>query len=137
MIVSTQPVDPTLPAATGSDEVSAQRISTYVQLTVQQAPRGRRDSGLAPARPPDPARRPAVVAKVFQAAQPPRTSSLPRPGLYVTFGIVLGLLIGFGAAVLRNSLDTGIKSRSQELEEILGAPVLGIIGRDRRIRSAR
>ena len=33
MIVSTQPVDPTLPAATGSDEVSAQRISTYVELT--------------------------------------------------------------------------------------------------------
>ncbi len=187
MIVSTQPVDPTLPAATGSDEVSAQRISTYVELT-----RSRRlaadvilalrlpdtpeqlanritvtttpDSALITAavtddtpgqavsianavgaafikdvgeieQPTDPARRPAVVAKVFQAAQPPPDLVAPRPGLYLTFGIVLGLLIGFGAAVLRNALDTGIKSRSQ-LEEILGVPVLGIIGRDRKIRSS-
>ncbi len=187
MIVSTQPVDPTIPAPTGSDEVSAQRISTYVELarskrlasdvilalrlpdTPEQlanriAVTTTPDSALITAavtdgssdqavnianaigsafikdvgeieQPADPARRPSIVAKVFQQAQPPADLVAPRPSLYVVFGVVLGLLVGFGAAVVRSALDTGVKSRSQ-LEEILRVPVLGIIGRDRKIRSS-
>jgi tyrosine-protein kinase len=186
MIVSTQSVDPTSQVS-ASDEISQQRISTYVELmgsrrlasdvilaqrlpetpeqlaariTVTTTP----DSALITAtvtdsspgqavnlanaigaafikgvgdleQPVDPTRRPPVVAKVFQAAQPPADLAAPRPLLYLAFGVVLGLLVGFGAAMLRSVLDTRVTSRSQ-LEEILGVPVLGTIGRDRKIRSS-
>ncbi|MBV9921521.1 MAG: hypothetical protein JOY78_11800, partial [Pseudonocardia sp.] len=151
MIVTTQP-DPTVPAVAGSDEVSAQRISTYVELMrsrrlagevlaalrLPETPEqlaGRTsvtttpDSALIAAavtdgspdqavrianaigdafirdvaeieQPADPARRPPVVAKVFQPALPPADLVAPRPTLYLIAGVVLGLLVGLGAAVL-------------------------------------
>jgi capsular exopolysaccharide synthesis family protein len=186
MIVATQP-DPTVPAAAGGDEVSAQRISTYVELMRSRRLAGEviavlglpetpeqladrisvtttPDSALITAavtdgesdravrianaigdafikdvaaieQPADPVRPPTVVAKVFQAAQSPADLVAPRPALYVLLGIVIGLLLGFGAAVVRSALDTRIKSRSQ-LETTFGVPVLGAIGRDRKVRSS-
>jgi capsular exopolysaccharide synthesis family protein len=187
VIVATQPVDPTIAPPTGSDEVSAQRISTYVELMSSRRLAGdviaalrlpvtpeqlasrisvttTPDSALITAtvtddsstvavqianaigdafiknvaeieQPADPTRRPSVAAKVFQPAQAPADLVAPRPTLYAIFGVVLGLLAGFGAAVVRSALDTRVKSRNQ-LEEMLGAPVLGIIGRDPKIRSS-
>ncbi len=85
--------------------------------------------------PADPTRRPSVAAKVFQPAQAPADLVAPRPTLYAIFGVVLGLLAGFGAAVVRSALDTRVKGRNQ-LEEMLGSPVLGIIGRDPKIRQS-
>jgi capsular exopolysaccharide synthesis family protein len=82
--------------------------------------------------PENPALAPAVVAKVFEPAAPPAQTTAPRPTLYLTLGAVLGLLVGFGAALLRNGLDTTLKRRAQ-LEESLDAPVLGVIGRDSKI----
>ncbi len=186
VIVATQP-DPAAPVPAGSDEVSAQRISTYVELmrsrrlaseviavlglpeTPEQlanriAVTTTPDSALITAavtdstsdravrvanavgdafvkdvaaieQPVDPARRPPVVAKVFQLAQAPADLVAPRPALYLVFGVVLGLLIGFGVAVVRNALDTRVKSRRQ-LETTLGVPVLGTISRDRKVRSS-
>jgi len=186
VIVATQP-DPAAPVSAGSDEVSAQRISTYVELmrsrrlaseviavlglpeTPEQlanriAVTTTPDSALITAavtdgtseravrianavgdafvkdvaaieQPVDPARRPPVVAKVFQPAQAPADLVAPRPALYLVFGVVLGLLIGFGVAAVRNALDTRVKSRRQ-LETTLGVPVLGTISRDRKVRSS-
>ncbi len=85
--------------------------------------------------PADPARPPAVIGKVFEAAQPPAERVAPRPALYLAFGTGLGLLVGFGSALLRHTLDYRIRSRRQ-LEEILGVPVLGTIGRDPKIPSS-
>src|SRR6185312_13992297 len=85
--------------------------------------------------PADPLRPPPVVSKAFQLAQPPADQVAPRPALYLLLGTALGLLLGLGAAVVRNALDTRIKSRSQ-LEAALGVPVLGVIGRDRKVRSS-
>jgi len=186
MIVASQP-DPAAPVSAAGDEVSAQRISTYVELmqsrrlageviaalrlpetpeqlasriTVTTTP----DSALITAavtdgasdqavrianaigdafvkdvaaieQPADPLRPPPVVAKAFQLAQPPADQVAPRPALYLLLGTALGLLLGLGAAVVRNALDTRIKSRSQ-LETALGVPVLGVIGRDRKVRSS-
>jgi len=186
MIVTTQP-DPAITATAGSDEVSAQRISTYTELMGSRRLAGEvitalrlpetpeqlanrvsvtttPDSALIAAavtdsspdqavrianaigdafirdvaqieQPADPAARPPVVAKVFQPAVPPADLVAPRPLLYLAGGVVLGLLIGFAAAAIRSALDTRVKSRNQ-LEEILGAPVLGAIGRDRTMRSS-
>ncbi len=85
--------------------------------------------------PADPTRPPPVVGKVFEAAQPPADLVAPRPVLYLLFGTALGLLIGVGSSLLRHTLDYRIKSRRQ-LEEILGVPVLGTIGRDPKIPSS-
>ena len=186
MILETQPADPTLPAPTAADEVSAQRINTYVQLMEskrlasdvvlalhlpvtpeQLASRivattrpssalitaavtyGSPDQAVTVAnaigaafikhveeieQPADPTRRPAILAKVFQAAQPPADLVAPQPLLYLVVDVVLGLLLGCGAAVLRDAVDPQVKSRNQ-LEEIFGVPVLGVIGHNRKIRA--
>jgi capsular exopolysaccharide synthesis family protein len=85
--------------------------------------------------PTDRTRLPAVAAKVFQAAELPAEQVAPRPVLYLTLGAVLGLVIGLAAAFLRHALDSRVKTR-RELDEILGAPVLGMIGRDPKIASS-
>jgi capsular exopolysaccharide synthesis family protein len=85
--------------------------------------------------PSDPSRPPAVVAKSFERAQPPAEQVAPRPALYLALGVVVGLLVGLGIAVLRHALDFRVKSRHQ-LEDVLGVPVLGTIGRDPKIPSS-
>jgi capsular exopolysaccharide synthesis family protein len=85
--------------------------------------------------PSDPTRQPAVIAKTFEQAQPPAQQVAPRPVLYLALGAVVGLLLGFAAALLRHALDFRVKSRRQ-VEEALGVPVLGTIGRDPKIPSS-
>jgi receptor protein-tyrosine kinase len=53
----------------------------------------------------------------------------PKPTRNVGLGIVLGLLLGFGLAVLRQTLDTRVHS-AEEVSEITEKPVLGAIGFD-------
>ncbi len=85
--------------------------------------------------PVDPTRPQPVVGKVFEAAQPPADLVAPRPVAYIALGAVLGLVLGLAAALLRHALDFRVKTRRQ-LEDILGAPVLGTIGRDPKIPSS-
>jgi len=82
--------------------------------------------------PADRTRAPAVEAKVFEAPSAEAVMTAPRPVLYFALGVVLGVLAGFGGALFRNAFDTRIKTRGQ-LEDILGAPVIGVIGRDPKI----
>lgn len=83
-------------------------------------------------RPDDATLAPLVAAELFEKAAPPAGLVAPRPLLYLVFGLLLGLLAGFGVAVLRNALDGSITSRRQ-LEEILDAPVLGEFTHDRKV----
>lgn len=53
----------------------------------------------------------------------------PNAQRNVALGLVLGLLVGGIAAVLRETLDTTVKS-PKHLEELLDAPLLGTIGFD-------
>jgi capsular exopolysaccharide synthesis family protein len=85
--------------------------------------------------PEDRTRPAAVVAKVFQAAELPAEQVAPRPVLYVVLGAVLGLIVGLAAALLRHAMDFRVKTRRQ-LEETLGAPVLGTVSRDPKIPSS-
>jgi tyrosine-protein kinase len=84
--------------------------------------------------PSDPTLPAALVGKVFEPAQPPADLITPRPVLYIVVGLEIGLVLGLGAALLRHALDSRIRRRGQ-LEEILRAPVLGIVGRDSNIPS--
>lgn len=67
-----------------------------------------------------------VKVSVVQPAQLPISPTSPRPTLNLALGLLVGLAIGAGAAVLRETLDTSVKSPEQA-EELVGAPMLGAI----------
>ena len=70
-----------------------------------------------------------VKVSVIQAAALPRTPTSPRPKLNLALGLLVGLAVGVGGAVLRETLDTSVKSPEQA-EELVGAPMLGAISFD-------
>jgi len=61
----------------------------------------------------DPARAPVLVARVFEAAQPPADLTTPRPLLYLLVGLEIGLVMGLGAALLRHTLDPRVRHGGQ------------------------
>jgi capsular exopolysaccharide synthesis family protein len=70
-----------------------------------------------------------IKATVVDGASKPTSPVSPQPIRNLGLGLVLGLLLGAGAAVLRETLDTTVKSTSQ-LEELVPAPILGSISYD-------
>ncbi len=83
--------------------------------------------------PDNPALAPAVSAQVLQPPSLPDTPVSPSWSLNLAIGLVVGLLVGFGVAVVRRSLDVTVRS-VDELEGIVGAPVLGTVPDDRNAR---
>lgn len=71
---------------------------------------------------------PVRVSVVKNAAIPTAPTS-PKKKLDLGLGILVGLAIGVGGAVLRESLDTTIKG-VEDLGAASGAPTLGVIGFD-------
>jgi capsular exopolysaccharide synthesis family protein len=69
---------------------------------------------------------PVRVTVVDDAAAPTVPVS-PRPLRNLALGLVAGLLAGVGAAVLRETTDTSVKS-SDMLRDLTGAPVLASVG---------
>jgi capsular exopolysaccharide synthesis family protein len=84
-------------------------------------------------RPPGGGPAPIKVA-VVENARLPTSPISPKPARNVGLALVLGLLLGVGLAVLRESLDTTVKS-VEELQERAETPVLGVIGFDPQARS--
>lgn len=74
--------------------------------------------------PADPALNPLVSVKVFEPATPATEPVAPRAGLTIALGGLIGLVVGIGAAVAWNGLDTRVRNR-RRLGEIVAAPVLG------------
>jgi capsular exopolysaccharide synthesis family protein len=67
---------------------------------------------------------PLVVARQIQDAQTPTTPISPKQNTDLALGLILGLMVGMGAAVARHTLDRSVKS-PDTLAELIGAPVLG------------
>ena len=63
-----------------------------------------------------------IIDEPYTPAMP---SNFPAP-IFVLAGLVGGLLLGIGLAILLNFFDTGVRYRS-DLESIAGAPVFGRI----------
>jgi capsular exopolysaccharide synthesis family protein len=67
-----------------------------------------------------------VEVNLVEPALRPTIPIKPRTKLNLLFGILLGLAVGVGFALLAESLDTSIKT-VQDLEKIIEGPVLGAI----------
>ena len=70
-----------------------------------------------------------VTVTVVRPATLPTSPVSPRPVLNVTIGLLLGVALGVGVAVLRETLDTSIKS-SEDLQNLTGSLALGVISYD-------
>lgn len=77
-------------------------------------------------RPESGAASPVRVSVVDDATLPVAPVS-PRPVRNAGLGLLAGLLLGFAVAVLRETLDTTVKS-GDELRELTGGPVLAMVG---------
>lgn len=75
---------------------------------------------------------PTIRAAVVAAPGLPSAPVSPRPARNLALALVLGLLLGVGLAVARESLDTTVKS-PDDLREATGIATLGLIAFDRRI----
>lgn len=68
-----------------------------------------------------------IKASIVDAATLPVLPVSPQPVRNTALGVALGLLVGFGLAVLRDSMDTRIRTLSDIEDATGGAPQLGNI----------
>ena len=73
------------------------------------------------------------VIRVVDAAKVPGAPVKPRRQRNTLFGGLLGLMVGVVGALLVEQLDDAVKS-AEEIERVLGAPVLGAIPMESRAR---
>lgn len=78
--------------------------------------------------------RPDARVVVEQRASIPDEPVVPKTSRNIAAGLGLGLLLGVGIAVLRDTLDNTVKSR-ETLEEIAGVGLVGSIPLDKERRS--
>jgi succinoglycan biosynthesis transport protein ExoP len=69
----------------------------------------------------------SVKATTFAYAQLPQEASSPKVLRNLLVGLVLGLLLGIGFALLRHILDTKVRSEA-DIRSITESPVLGVVG---------
>jgi capsular exopolysaccharide synthesis family protein len=75
---------------------------------------------------------PVQVTTVVPARQPAGPVS-PRPALNLALGLLLGLALGAAIAMIREQLDTRVKT-GRDLQRITGRTPLGLIGYDSAIK---
>ncbi|MGO1472256.1 MAG: polysaccharide biosynthesis tyrosine autokinase [Flaviflexus sp.] len=68
-----------------------------------------------------------VSASVIDPATVPNTPSAPKPTINIALGIILGVLIGMGQALLRAVLDTRVRN-SDDIESVTDKPILATVG---------
>jgi capsular exopolysaccharide synthesis family protein len=71
-----------------------------------------------------------IKATVVDDGSEPTAPISPRPKRNLALGLVLGVLLGVGIAVMRETLDTSVKTMTQ-LENLIDAPILGSIAYDK------
>jgi capsular exopolysaccharide synthesis family protein len=76
-----------------------------------------------------------VSVTVVRPAELPVTPVTPRPVLNVGLGFVFGLAVGIGLAVLREVLDTSVKT-TEDVQELTGSSALGVIAFDQSAQRA-
>jgi polysaccharide biosynthesis transport protein len=111
-------------AATNKDPMLAARTANAIAQELS-AVAGR----LSPKRPDGTE---AVRATILETAQVPSEPSSPNAIRNVGLGLVLGLLTGVGIAILRQVLDTKIRSE-QDVRALTSIPILGVVAFDQEV----
>lgn len=75
-----------------------------------------------------------IKATIVDSASYSAAPVSPQPVRNLGLGLVLGLMLGFGLAVLRSALDTRLSS-PEDVAEVTDEPILGAIGFDPDARS--
>jgi len=122
-IEATAPLDTVLIDVTVRDTsaVQAQRIADAVAAEFTQVASSlERPGGMAVS---------AIKVSVVRQADLPSAAISPRPRLNLAAGLLVGLALGVGAALLREALDTTVKG-PDELQRQLGLATLGLITYD-------
>jgi capsular exopolysaccharide synthesis family protein len=105
-------------------DTSARRAQAITAATAEQLttviPQLERPTGTA---------RAPVKVTIVEPASLPTTPSAPRPVLSYLVGLLLGLLIGSTVAVVRELLDTRVKTMD-DLQRVTGSSPLGLIRDD-------
>jgi non-specific protein-tyrosine kinase len=70
-----------------------------------------------------------VTVTVVRPASLPTAPVSPRTTVNIAIGLLLGLATGLGVAILRDTLDTTVKS-SEDLQALTGSSALGVIAYD-------
>ena len=96
----------------------ANAVGTALTRLVDELERPQSPSGISP-----------VVVRVVQPAPVPTTASSTSLTRLLALGLLVGLALGVAAAIVRNAMDTSIKTIEQ-LREAAGAPNLGEIAYD-------
>lgn len=66
------------------------------------------------------------MVTIVDSAQPGKRPDKPNKTLYISLGVVVGLLVGIGLAFFIEYLDTSVKT-IDDVERALQSPVLGVI----------
>jgi capsular exopolysaccharide synthesis family protein len=74
----------------------------------------------------------AVRASTLAVAQVPTSPSSPNILRNLGVGLILGLLLGFGFAVLRKLLDTKVRTE-QDVRALTDHPILGVVAFDQEV----
>jgi non-specific protein-tyrosine kinase len=77
--------------------------------------------------------RPTVRITVVDQAEIPEVPVAPKPLVNVALGVLIALLVAIGSLVLRDRLDTTIKT-SEVLQHVAKSSTLGVIGYERDAR---
>jgi polysaccharide biosynthesis transport protein len=75
-----------------------------------------------------------VVATTIAEAEVPDKASFPKTLQNLGVGVILGLLLGLGVAVLRHVLDTKIRNEN-DVGLVTGSPILGVVAYDQEVPS--
>jgi capsular exopolysaccharide synthesis family protein len=76
----------------------------------------------------------AVQATTIASAQLPDEPSSPKVPMNLGIGLIVGLLLGLGIAVLRHLLDTKIRNEN-DVGLVTGSPILGVVAYDQEVPS--
>jgi non-specific protein-tyrosine kinase len=101
----------------------ANTAATVLSEVVDDLERPQTPNGVAP-----------VAVRVVQPATVPVRPSSTGLTKTVALGLLSGLALGVGAALVRNAMDTSVTSLEQ-LETLTGVPVLGSVAFDRHTRN--
>ncbi|MEU8270216.1 polysaccharide biosynthesis tyrosine autokinase [Sphaerisporangium sp. NPDC049002] len=82
---------------------------------------------------PTPKSSPTVKITVVDPADVPRTPVSPRPLVNIALAVLIALLLAFGSLVVRDRLDTTVKT-SEVLQQMSRSSVLGVITYERDAR---